>query len=120
MNDPKYPVIDGKLNHISGYVLPEDEPIMVFRGKDIGSLSAICEYIEMLEEQPQNETIVSHRESSLERLKSFYEYQVKNPDLQSVGCSRRSHSGGAAFLLRAKRVLEDNSEWLKQMDKAKS
>ena len=114
MSDPKYPVIDGKINHADGYVLPEDEPIMVFRGKDIGSLSAICEYIEMLEEQPQNETIVSHRESSLERLHAFYEYQINNPDLQSVGCSRRAHDGGAAFLLRAKRVLDNNQEWLNQ------
>jgi len=114
MSDPKYPVIDGKLNHIDGYVLPEDEPIMVFRGKDIGSLSAISEYIEMLEEQPQNATIVSHRISSLERLKAFYTYQVENPDLQSVGCSRRAHEGGAAFLLRAKKVLENNARWLEE------
>lgn len=119
MNDPKYPVINGKINHISGYVLPQDEPIMVFRGKDIGSLSAICEYIEMLEEQPQNEVIVSHRESSLERLRTFYEYQIKNPDLQSVGCSRRAHSEGAAFLLRAKRVLDDNKKWLEDLAEIK-
>jgi len=116
MADPKYPVINGKLNHVDGYVLPEDEPIMVFRGKDIGSLIAICEYLEMLEEQPQNPTIVSHRESSLERLRAFYQYQKENPDLQSVGCSRRSHSGGAAFLIRAKRVLEKNSKWLEERD----
>lgn len=112
MSDPKYPIIDGRMNHVSGYVLPEDEPTMVFRGKDIGSLSAICEYIEMLEEQPQNITIVSHRASSLERLRAFYEYQVNNPELQSVGCSRRAHDGGAAFLLRAKKVLDNHEDWL--------
>jgi hypothetical protein len=112
MGDPKYPVKNGKINHIDGYELPEDEPIMVFRGKDIGSLAAICEYLEMLEEQPQNSTIVSHRESSIERLESFYIYQKNNPDLQSVGCSRRAHSGGSAFLLRAQRVLGRNKKWL--------
>jgi len=115
MSDPKYPIVNGKMNHIDGYTLPEDEPTMVFRGKDIGSLSAISEYIEMLEDQPQNATIVSHRASSLERLQAFYDYQVKNPDLQSVGCSRRSHEGAAAFLLRAKRVLEENEDWLHDM-----
>jgi len=114
MSDPKYPIVNGKMNHIDGYTLPEDEPTMVFRGKDIGSLSAISEYIEMLEDQPQNATIVSHRASSLERLQAFYDYQVKNPDLQSVGCSRRSHEGGAAFLLRAKKVLSNNAEWLEE------
>ncbi len=114
MGDPKYPVIDGKMNHISGYVLPSDEPTMVFRGKDIGSLMAICEYIEMLEEQPQNPVIVSHRVSSLERLLAFYNYQIENPDLQSVGCSRRAHEGGGAFLYRARKVLELNESFLEE------
>ena len=114
MSDPKYPVVDGKMHHVSGYQLPDDEPIMVFRGKDIGSLMAICEYIEMLEEQPQNRVIVSHRVSSLERLLAFYNYQMRNPDLQSVGCSRRAHEGGAAFLNRARRVLELNELFLEE------
>ena len=114
MSDPKYPVVDGKMSHIDGYVLPEDEPIMVFRGKDIGSLMAICEYVEMLEEQPQNPVIVSHRVSSLERLLAFYNYQMQNPDLQSVGCSRRAHEGAAAFLIRARRVLELNEPFLEE------
>ena len=60
MSDPKYISKDGFLYHIDGYKLPDDEPLMVFRGKDIGSLDAICEYIEMLEDQPQNKVIVSH------------------------------------------------------------
>jgi len=114
MSDPKYPVIDGKMNHVSGYVLPEDEPIMVFRGKDIGSLMAICEYVEMLEEQPLNPVIVSHRVSSLERLQAFYNYQMQNPDLQSVGCSRRAHDGASSFLYRARRVLKLNESFLEQ------
>ena len=114
MSDPKYPVIDGKMHHISGYELPEAEPTMVFRGKDIGSLMAICEYIEMLEEQPQNKVIVSHRVSSLERLLAFYNYQMQNPDLQSVGCSRRAHEGASAFFNRARRVLELNESFLEE------
>ena len=108
MSDPKYPIINGKLHHISGYELPEDEPIMIFRGKDIGSLIAISEYVEMLEEQPQNETIVSHFESSLERLAEFYKYQKDNPDLQSVGCSRKAHDRCFYFLNRAKNILTRN------------
>jgi len=114
MSDPKYPVVDGKMSHIDGYVLPEDEPTMVFRGKDIGSLMAICEYVEMLEEQPQNPVIVSHRVSSLERLQAFYDYQMQNPDLQSVGCSRRAPAGGGGFLCRARRVLELNESFLEE------
>jgi len=106
MTDPKYKATDGGLVHIDGYLLPEDEPLMILRGKDIGALDAICEYIEMLEDQPCNSTISSHLNSSLERLRSFYTYQINNPELQSIGCSRRSHEGYARFLLRAKEILD--------------
>ena len=106
MSDPKYYVGGGgKICHEDGYELPEEEPIMIFRGKDIGSLDAICEYVEMLTEQPQNKTVVSHLESSTERLRAFYNYQVNNPHLQSVGCSQRAHEGVSRFLTRAAGLL---------------
>ena len=91
MSDPKYPVVDGKMSHIDGYVLPEDEPTMVFRGKDIGSLMAICEYVEMLEEQPQNPVIVSHRVSSLERLLA----NLQLPDAEPRPAKCRLFTSGA-------------------------
>ena len=106
MADPKYPVINGKTHHIDGYALPDDEPTMLFRGKDIGALDAICEYVEMLQEQPQNPVIVSHLNSSLERLQAFYQYQKDNPDLQSIGCSQKAHSGVSRFFRRAEDLLE--------------
>jgi hypothetical protein len=107
MSDPKYtPKADG-LYHEDGYKLPDDEPLMILRGKDVGALDSIVAYIEMLEDQPRNKTIHSHMLSSLERLQSFYYYQVNNPDLNSVGCSRRSHAAAAGFILRAKRKLLD-------------
>lgn len=108
MSDPKYRCIDGDLYHIDGYVIPEDEPLMVLRGKDIGAIEAIVAYIEMLDDQPQNAVINSHLISSMERLKAFYEYQLNNPELQSVGCSRRAHSGSHSILLRAKSTIEDH------------
>ena len=92
--------------HIDGHKVPEDEPIMIFRGKDIGSLDAICEYIEMLEDQPQNPTIHSHLISSLERLQVFYKYQKENPNLNSVGCSQRAHEGVTRFFQRCENIFK--------------
>jgi hypothetical protein len=107
--DPKYKPRGGKMYHEDGYQLPDDEPLMIFRGKDIGSLMAIYEYVTMLEEQPQNSTIVSHLVSSLERLHTFYQYQVDNPELQSVGCSRKSHSHYSQFLVLARQKLVEHN-----------
>lgn len=108
MADPKYrPSAEG-IYHEDGYLLPPDEPLMILRGKDIGALNAIVDYVEMLEEQtPQTPTIVSHIASATERLYSFYTYQVQNPELQSIGCSRRSHVDSNYFLMRAKAKLDD-------------
>lgn len=112
MSDPKYFACGDKIYHEDGYEIPSDEPLMVFRGKDIGSLDAICEYVEMLQDQPQNKTVVSHLKSSTERLKAFYLYQINNPELQSVGCSQKAHEGVSRFLTRAKNLLLELGEEL--------
>ena len=108
MSDPKYKPTSKGIMHEDGYMLPDDEPLMILRGKDIGALNNIVDYIEMLQEQvPQTPTIISHLESSTERLLAFYEYQKNNPDLQSVGCSRRSHVDSLFFMKRAEdKILE--------------
>ena len=106
MSDPKYPIIENKIYHIDGYELPHDEPIMVLRGKDIGALSAICDYLKMLTEQERNKVIISHYNSSLERLRAFYEYQIKNPELQSIGCTRRCHIDYTQILFMAKSWID--------------
>lgn len=108
MSDPKYIPKDGGLYHSDGYRIPDDEPLMVFRGKDIGALSAICDYIEMLLGQPLNPVIDSHLKSSTERLNAFYDYQMENPNLQSIGCTKRSHADSYDHIIaRAKDLLEE-------------
>ena len=104
-NDPKYKPRNDGIYHEDGYRIPLDEPIMMLRGKDIGALNIIVEYVEMLEEQPQNKTIVSHLNSSLERLNAFYLYQRDNQHLQSIGCSMRAHKSVLWMLRRAKEKL---------------
>jgi len=111
MNDPKYLPTDSGIRHISGdYLIPEDEPIMILRGKDIGALSAICDYIDMLQDQDMTKTIRDHLASSSERLVAFYRYQRRNPDLQSVGCSRVQHSTSSAMLNAALVKIEELKE----------
>jgi hypothetical protein len=108
MGDPKYTPKANGIMHEDGYMLPDDEPLMILRGKDIGALNNIVDYIEMLQEQvPQTPTIVSHLKSSSERLLAFYNYQVDNPELQSVGCSRRSHVDSLYFIVRAAKKLTE-------------
>jgi hypothetical protein len=108
MSDPKYTPTDEGIYHEDGYLLPVDEPLMILRGKDIGALNAIVDYVEMLQDQvPQSPTVVSHIKSSIERLISFYNYQVNNPELQSVGCSIRSHVDSIYFLKRAKSKIDE-------------
>ena len=108
MSDPKYTPKANGIMHEDGYMLPDDEPLMILRGKDIGALNNIIDYIEMLQEQiPQTPTIVSHLKSSSERLLAFYNYQVDNPELQSVGCSRRSHVDSLYFIGRAAKKLTE-------------
>jgi hypothetical protein len=106
MSDPKYTPTQNGIMHEDGYMLPSDEPLMILRGKDIGALNNIVDYIEMLQDQiPQTPTIVSHLSSSSERLLAFYNYQIENPELQSVGCSRRSHVDSLYFIGRATKKL---------------
>ncbi len=102
MSDPKYTPTANGIRHEDGYMLPSDEPLMIMRGKDIGALNSVVDYIEMLQDQsPVTPTIISHLESSLERLVAFYVYQRDNPHLQSVGCSQRSHVDSLFFMKRA-------------------
>ena len=102
MNDPKY---QPKICHIDGYMLPDDEPIMLLRGKDVGALVAIVAYIDMLEGEHPNAVINSHLDSSLERLEAFYTYQRDNPQLQTIGCSNRNHGLAKQYMGRAYKKL---------------
>jgi hypothetical protein len=108
-NDPKYYVLNNNLYHINGNKIPEDEPIMIFRGKDIGSLVAICSYIEMLLNEDFNKQINDHLISSCERLIRFYNYQMNNPNIQSVTCSKDNHKNSSLYLNRAKNLIKEIS-----------
>ena len=58
------------------YFIDENEPVMVLRGKDVTCLAAICAYVQALLDMNENEVVNSHLDSSLERLRVFWEYQT--------------------------------------------
>ena len=108
MNDPKYKFGDtDKLYHrTSEYFISDDEPVMVLRGKDVTSLAAICEYVQALLDMSENEVVNSHLDSSMERLKSFWEYQTTS-GVSGVGCSQKHHSGSEQYIAKAEKLLKE-------------
>lgn len=83
--------------HPDGYQIPDDEPILIFRAKDLGVLSAIASYLDMLTEQEPSGTIKSHLESMIEVTESILSYQ-SNKSVKSVTCSQRAHKSTIKYL----------------------
>lgn len=84
MNDPKYTIRDGRLWHIEGdYPIPDDEPVMVLRGKDPVALYAIACYA-------NSHTCEAHIRSSHERLDAFKAFQSANPDRVNTDCTKNN------------------------------
>lgn len=74
--EPKYDVTTaGRLyNRKTGDVIPDDEPVMIFRAKDAKSINAIATYLAECGD-------LTHRVAINRRLKDFLEYQAANPAL---------------------------------------
>ena len=86
--DPKYDFQHGKIwNRNGGYYLPDDEPVMVLRGKDQACLAAIFGYIECLEKQAQTKHVMEHIGTARERLNAFFVFQNANPERSGIGCT---------------------------------
>ena len=87
-HDPKYGFVDGKIwNKNGNYFLPNDEPVIVFRGKDQATLAAILGYIECLEKQDQTPHVLEHIRTATERLNTIMDFQITNPERDGIGCT---------------------------------
>ena len=108
MNDPKYKFGDNdRLYHRGGeYFISEDEPVMVLRGKDVTCLAAVCAYVQALLDMSENEVVNSHLDSSLERLRVFWEYQTTS-GVAGVGCSQKHHSGSEQYLEKSEKLVSE-------------
>jgi hypothetical protein len=80
MNDPKYDIRDGRLWHREGkYYVPEEEPVMILRGKDPQALVMIAMYVLTAGDE-------AHRISATERRDAFRAYQERYPERTKIGC----------------------------------
>jgi hypothetical protein len=95
MHDPKYRFgsEDAVFHRSGGYFLPDDEPLVLFRGKDVGTLVALNAYKEFMEYVGQHadteharEVANAHADSIKERLATIAEFQRANPDRTGLGC----------------------------------
>lgn len=88
MNDPKYGINLGRLWHRTGeYPVPEDEPVMLLRGKDPAVPVMIEAYINHLKGlDTTDERIASHIQTATERLNTIRQWQSDNPQRVTHGC----------------------------------
>ena len=95
MHDPKYRFgsEDTVFHRSGGYFLPDDEPLVLFRGKDVGTLVALEAYLRFMEHVSQHadtdaarEVATAHAESITERLEVIATFQREHPDRAGLGC----------------------------------
>ena len=71
----KYDIIDNKIvNRATGIPIPDDEPIMIFRGKDKKTIKMLYYYLGYC-------TNLLHRKVIQGRIDDFKAFQNENPDI---------------------------------------
>ena len=73
--DRKYKFEDGFFkNRISGEVIPHDEPIIIFRARDVYAVSVLMHYHKLIKDP-------HHKKSILDRIKDFENFSLDNVEL---------------------------------------
>jgi hypothetical protein len=94
-HDPKYQLGDDDrvFHRAGGYYLPDDEPLVVFRGKDVGTLVAMEAYLRFMEyvadradTQHAREVARAHASSIGERIETIRQFQLDHPERTGLGC----------------------------------
>jgi hypothetical protein len=112
--DPKYRFgnDDSVFHRAGGYHLPDDEPLVLFRGKDVGTLVAMEAYrsfMEYVAEHADTEharaVASSHAESITERIETIRAFQCKHPERTGLGCHTCPPGVGPADISEHLRAL---------------
>lgn len=73
--EPKYDFLEGRVvNRATQVPIPDDEPLVIFRAKDIHSVQALGVYMEIC----QN---AAHKRVIQKRIEDFKSYQDEHPEL---------------------------------------
>jgi hypothetical protein len=95
MHDPKYRFghEDTVYHRSGGYYLPADEPVVLFRGKDVGTLVALTAYRHFMDYVAENadtqharDVAGAHAESIAERIETIRAFQREHPERTGLGC----------------------------------
>jgi len=81
-NDPKYDFhAGGIINEASQERIPDDEPVMVFRARDLYAFDAINEYLNVLKKAKHEGAHIddAHIEAVQGRLEAFAVFRAANP-----------------------------------------
>ena len=72
--EPKYKIENGKIvNRASGEAIPDDEPIMIFRARDIHARATLMHYFTRVNNE-------NHASVVLDRLQDFQKFRTDHPD----------------------------------------
>jgi hypothetical protein len=72
LQEPKYET--GQIiNRASGEVIPQDEPVMIFRARDVYSIDVLKAYHDMVIDE-------DHRVAIELRIQQFTQFKEQNPD----------------------------------------
>jgi hypothetical protein len=88
--EPKYDVRFGRLvNRATGVPIPHDEPIMIFRAKDVHARATVRRYVDLVEEGTAGS--LHHKNVCFERYQQFVAFaerhpeRMKKPDTERTG-----------------------------------
>jgi len=82
MQEPKYetgPII----NRASGETIPQEEPVMIFRGRDNHALAVLIHYHSLIQD-PVHQEAVRRRIEDFARFKNEYPERMKEPDTELI------------------------------------
>lgn len=78
--EPKYDVRDGRIvNRATGEPIPDDEPIMILRAKDVIAAGVVRRYHDLLLDG-STARLTDHKRSCFERYQAFIAFAEQHPE----------------------------------------